>query len=221
MRNTAASRHKTVGRVWCSRNLGTRQNLSRILTQSWHLSRGRNWDTLQIPSTDLLVCPGHPTQSDMADGYLHEDRSRVRTSSVAAAIQSLQIVSRKSQVEQLLAILDTPLIEGYLASSAIPRPRREDGSATDLRQNTKTFSLAAFYSCMGRPPLRKRAAHMSLFTASRQTCHNGESAGGPKLPDLANHLVLLLLVFLVDLQAGVATTCTTTCFAIGTHRWWT
>ena len=53
-----------------------------------------------------------------------QDRSRVRTSSVAGAIQSLNFV-RKAQVEPLVAILDTPLIAGYLAGAAIPRPRRE------------------------------------------------------------------------------------------------
>ena len=60
------------------------------------------------------IHPGQPTQADMAD-YLHEvvtgvqqDRSRVRTSSVAGAIQSLMVVGRKAQVEPLLAILDTP-----------------------------------------------------------------------------------------------------------------
>ena len=74
---------------------------------------------------------GQPSQADMAD-YLHEvmtgaqqDRSRVRTSSVAAAVQSLKFVSRKALVEPLITILDTPLIAGYLAGAAVPRPRRE------------------------------------------------------------------------------------------------
>ena len=67
----------------------------------------------------------------MAD-HLHEvmtgaqqDRSRVRTSSVAAAIQSLKFVSRKAQVDPLITILDTPLIAEYLAGAASPRLRRE------------------------------------------------------------------------------------------------
>ena len=44
---------------------------------------------------------------------------------VAAAIQSLKFVSRKAQVQRLIAILDTPVIAGYLAGGAITRPRRE------------------------------------------------------------------------------------------------
>ena len=59
-----------------------------------------------------------PTRPDMAD-FLHEvmtgaqqDGSRVRTSSVAAAIQSLKFVSREAQIEPLLEILERPLGPG-------------------------------------------------------------------------------------------------------------
>ena len=91
-----------------------------------HLQRWSFW------SEWALACgihPGQPTQANMA-GFLHEvisgarqDRSSVRTVSVAGVIQGLKFVGRKE--EQLLAVLDTPLIVGYLAGAAAPRPRRE------------------------------------------------------------------------------------------------
>ena len=61
---------------------------------------------------------------------------------------------------------------------------------------------------MGRPPLRRRAAHVSLVVASKQPCLSGESAGEPMSPEQASHLVPLPLVFLDDVQAGVGAMCT-------------
>ena len=61
---------------------------------------------------------------------------------------------------------------------------------------------------MGRLPLRRHVAHMSVVVASKQTCLSGESAGEPVSPELASHLVPLPLVFLDDVQAGVGAMCT-------------
>ena len=129
-------------------DIGDTSKLVTDLTQSRHLNSHirhsvagaavgtlrkylRQWTFWSKWALDCGIYPCQPTQADMAD-YLHEvitsaqqDRSRVRTSSVAGAIQSFKFVSRKAQVEPLLAILDTPLSAGYLAGAAIPRPRRE------------------------------------------------------------------------------------------------
>ena len=75
--------------------------------------------------------PGQPSLAAMAE-YLHEvvsgawqDRSRVRTGSVAGVIQSWTFVGREAQSGSLLAVLDTPLTAGYLGGVTAPRPRRE------------------------------------------------------------------------------------------------
>ena len=141
----------------------------------------QQWTFWSEWALECAIHPGQPTQADMADTGARQDRSRVRTSSVAGAIQSLKFV-RKAQVEPLLAILDTPLIAGYLAGAAIPRPRREalplplavlvqwerwicSGSAPE---HEILLIGSTLLMGMGRLP-RRRAAHMSLV-ASRQTC---------------------------------------------------
>ena len=161
----------------------------------------------------------------MAD-YLHEemtgawqDRSRVRTISVAAAIWSLKFVSRKAKVEPLLAILDTPLIARYIAGAALPRPRREalplpfevlvqwerwicSGSAPE----PEILFIGSIRSWRGQASASQtRSAQVPLHCIQTDMLY-GKSAGEPKSPDLASHLVLLPLVFLDDLQAGVGAT---------------
>ena len=92
-----------------------------------HLQRWSFWSEWAL---ECDTHPGKPTQADMADN-LHEvvtgarqDRSRVRTSTISGAIQSVTFVSRKAQVEPLLAILDTPLVARHLAGAAASWPRR-------------------------------------------------------------------------------------------------
>ena len=81
----------------------------------------------------------------------------------------------------------------------------------------KSSSLAAFYPWhVQASASQTRSASVPLHCLQTGMSY-GESAGEPKSPDLANHLVLLPLVFLVDFQAGVGATCTTMYFAIGTH----
>ena len=125
--------------------LGDTSRLVTNLTQSRHLNFHARQSVAEAAGGTLrkylqqlsfwsewaLACgihPGQPTQADM-DDYLHEvisqNRSRVRTSTLSGAIQSVTFVSRKAQVEPLLAILDTPLVARYLAGAAAPLPRRE------------------------------------------------------------------------------------------------
>ena len=175
--------------------------------------------------------PGQPTQADMAEMTgAWQDRSRVRTISVAAAIWSLKFVSRKAQVELLLAILDTPLIARYLAGAALPRPRREalplpsqwerwicSGSAPE----PEILFIGSIRSWRGQASASQtRSAQVPLHCIQTDMLY-GKSAGEPKSPDLASDLVLLPLVFLDDLQAGVGTTCSSMRVATGTPRWWT
>ena len=160
-----------------------------------------------------------------------QDRSRVRATLVAAAIQSLKFVSREAQVEPLLAILDTLLIARYISGAAITGPGREalpmplavlvewerwicSGSAPE-------HEVVAFCLWHGQASASQtRSAHVPLHCFYTDMSY-GESAGEPKSPDLARHLVLLPLVFLDDFKAGVGATCTSRRFAIGTPRWWT
>ena len=134
-----------------------------------------------------LACGIHPGRLTQAD-YLHEvttgawqDRSRVRTSSVAGAIQSVKFVSRKAQSQPLLAILDAPMIARYLAAAAIPQPRREalplpfavlvQWERWICSESAPEHEIPFIGSILGlgRPSLRRRAAHVSLVIASSQT----------------------------------------------------
>ena len=114
-----------------------------------------------------------------------QDRSRVRAISVAAPIWSLKFVSRKAQVEPLLAILDTPLIARYLAGAApaIPGAGREalplpfevlvqwerwicSGSAPE----PEILFIGGIRSWRGQASALLTRSALALFIASRQTC---------------------------------------------------
>ena len=160
----------------------------------------------------------------MADN-LHEvvtgarqDRSRARTSTISGAIQSVTFVSRKAQVEPLLAILDTPLVARHLAGAAASWPRREafpcsalPGEVDLQRIGARTrnpFQLVAFCSwCEQASASQTRSARVPRpLLPDRHVLK--ENAGEPRCPDLVSHLVPLPMVLLDDVQAGVGAMCT-------------
>ena len=191
------------------------------------------WTSWSQWALEYGIHPGQPTQAGMAD-YLHEVMTGAWQDRSCSHLEFKSSSAVKHRLSHCLQSLDTPLIAGFLAGAAIPRHRREalplplavlvqwkrwicSGSA----QNTKSFSLAAFCSWHGQASASQtRSAHVPLHCFQTHTSHR-ESAGEPKSPDLASHLVLLPLVFLDDFQAGVGATCTSMRFAIGTPRWWT
>ena len=168
-------------------NFHIRQSVARPAagTLRKHLQQWSFWSEWAL---ECDIHPGKSTQADMAD-HLHavvtgarQDRSRVRTSTLSGAIQSVTFVSRKAQVEPLLAILDTPLIGRYLAGDAAPRPRREALPlplaalvqwerwicSESAPEHEILFNWQPAALGMGRPPLRR------CVVASRQTCQEGE-----------------------------------------------
>ena len=144
----------------------------------------------------------------------------------------LKIRQPQAQVEPILAILDTPLVDRCLPGAAVPRPRREA-----LPLPLAVLVQWERWICNGSAPEHEILFIRSIllmvwaglrFADAQRTCPSSllpnrhvlrESAGELKFPNLASHLVLLPLVFLDDLHAGVGATSTSMRFAIGTPRW--
>ena len=167
-------------------NLQIRQSIAGAASGT--LRKCKHWTLWSEWALECGIHPGQLALADMAD-YVNEvvsgarqDRSREETSSVSGVIQSLKFVGRKAQVDSLMTVLNPPLVTGYLMGAAVPRPRREalplplaalvqlerwicSGSAPD-HQISSTWLHPAHG--LGRPPLRRRTAHMSLVVASRQ-----------------------------------------------------
>ena len=210
------------------------------VTQSWHLNShirqsvpGAAAGTLRkylqqwISWSEWLwytaIHRGHPTQADMVD-YVHEIITGAHQDTPSCSSHP-ELKVRQPQVEPLLATLDTPLIAGYLAGPAIPRPRREAlplplAVGSDICARTRNpFHWWHSFHNMGRPPLRRqRSAHVPLHCFQTDMSY-GESAGKPKSTDLPA-IWCSCLWFFWTTSVGVGVTCTSVPSAIGTPRWW-